>query len=87
MMMFCLMLAFPSCTNGGKAGTDGKDVEAFEGAKMEIVLYNDDTGSILDENKQRICGFELSGGRTGTITIRTSTDIDLFGTNTHRFYI
>ena len=83
-LTFCLVVVIQSCANGNKSGADENSVE---GAKMEIVLYNDDTGSILDENKQRICGFELSGGRTGTITIRTSTDIDLFGTNTHRFYI
>ena len=83
-MASCLVAVIQSCANGNKSGADENSVE---GAKMEIVLYNDDTGSILDENKQRICGFELSGGRTGTITIRTSTDIDLFDTNTHRFYI
>lgn len=83
-MTFCLVAIIQSCTNGNKSVADENSIE---GAKMEIVLYNDDTGSILDENKQRICGFELSGGRTGTITVRTSTDIDLFGTNTHRFYI
>lgn len=83
-IMLCSVAAFQSCSNGSKAGTDENSVE---GAKMKIVLYNDDTGSIFDENEQRICGFELSGGRTGTITVRTSTDIDLFGTNTHRFYI
>ncbi len=68
-------------------GQQETEEETVEGAKMEIVLYNDDTGSIFDENKQRICGFELSGGRTGTMHIRTSTDIDLFGTNTRYLYI
>ena len=84
MLMSDFVFVTQSCANGNRTGTDEDSVD---GAKMEIVLYNDETGSILGENKQRICGFELSGGRTGTITVRTSTDIDLFGTDTHRFYI
>ena len=75
------------CGSNSSNGQQKTEEETVEGAKMEIVLYNDDTGSIFDENKQRICGFELSGGRTGTIRVRTSTDIDLLGTNTHYFYI
>lgn len=90
MLMVVLALAgttLTGCNSNPSNSQQKAEEENVEGAKMEIVLYNDDTGSILDENKQRICGFELSGGRTGTIRVRTSTDIDLFGTNTHYFYI
>lgn len=82
LMLFAV--TFTACNNINKTESNENSVE---GTKMEIVLYNDDTGSIFDENKQRICGFELSGGRKGTLSFRTSTDIDFFGSNTHWFYI
>lgn len=80
-------IALTGCNSNPSNGQQKAEEENVEGAKMEIVLYNDDTGSIFDENKQRICGFELSGGRTGTMRICTSTEIDLFGANTRYLYI
>lgn len=54
---------------------------------MEIILYSDDTGVILDENSERLCGFELWGGRKRTICINLSTDVDFFGKNTTRIFL
>lgn len=73
-IVFCLA----SCGGNGKVS---------QGIEMEIILYNDDTGEVLDANEKRICGFELSGGRKGIIHIRTSQDIDFFGATTKHIYL
>ncbi len=55
--------------------------------KMTFVLYSDNTGAVLNEDEERICGFELWGNRKDPIHLRMATSIDLFGINTDDVYL
>lgn len=54
---------------------------------LELVLYNDDSGDILDQDGKRLGGFTLSGGRTDMMIIRFASEMNFFGTITDRIYL
>jgi len=69
------------------AVTDSTALNTKDNAKMQFILHNDDTGDIIDENGNRICGFELLSGRKDRITIWASTDFNFFGQTTKKVYL
>lgn len=54
---------------------------------MEFVLYNDDSGVVLDSEGKRLGGFTLSGGRSGMMIFHFASSMDFFGKETEKVYL
>ena len=83
--LLCVGVNYLLNGNGSKS-TDAEAAKDENKPQMTMILYNDDSGEIRDENNMRISGFKIYG-RSGTITAYLNTSISFFGKTTEKIYL
>lgn len=83
--LFSTLMSFTSCSEQRPTSVEVEDQKG-EASDLEIILFNDDTGEIRDGSGNRVCGYELMGGRNKP-HLYLKSEIDFFGVSTKYIYL